>query len=142
MDNKIIALIVIILVVIVGAVYILANPGNTNQTASANNTNITNTTNNSTTSTITNETSSKSSNNTNSTPNVKISAAQAQKIAVESSEELGGQIVTAGTPTLFKWTANKLHTWVWNVPLYDAKTKKSVGPWYVDAYTGASCMNE
>jgi len=55
---------------------------------------------------------------------------------------LGGENDTAGTPTLFKWTQNKLHTWVWHVPLYDATTKKSAGAMDVDAITGEVIMNE
>jgi uncharacterized protein (UPF0333 family) len=144
MDNKMVALIVIILVLIVGAVYLLANTGNTTQNASANTTNITGTTNNNTTPTVNNETISKTNttnNTTNNTANVKISAKQAQQIAVGAEKDLTGKTVTAGTPTLFKWTANNLHTWVWNVPLYDTNGA-SAGEIDVDAYTGEVIMNE
>jgi hypothetical protein len=140
MDNKMVALIVIMLVVIVGAVYLLANPGSTTQNASANTTNITNTTNNNTTPTVNNETSSQN-NTTNNTANVNISAKQAQQIAVNAEKDLTGKTVTAGTPTLFKWTANNRHTWVWNVPLYDTNGT-SAGEVDVDAYTGEVIMNE
>jgi uncharacterized membrane protein YkoI len=34
------------------------------------------------------------------------------------------------------------HTWVYNVNLYDVKTKKSVGALYVDAMNGEIIMNE
>jgi hypothetical protein len=43
---------------------------------------------------------------------------------------------------LFKWTENNLHTWVWDVPLFDAATKKSLGALYVDAMNGEIIMNE
>jgi len=139
MDNKMVALIVIVLVVIVGAVYLLANTGNTTQNASANTTNVTNTTNN-TTPTVNNETSSQN-NTSNNTVNVTISAKKAQQIAVGAEKDLTGKTVTAGTPTLFKWTANNLHTWVWNVPIYDTNGT-SAGEIDVDAYTGEVIMNE
>jgi uncharacterized membrane protein YkoI len=138
MDNKMIALIVIILVVIVGAVYLLANTGNTNQNATANTTNVTNTTNN--TPTVNNETRSQN-NTTNNTVNVTISSKKAQQIAVGAEKDLTGKTVTAGSPTLFKWTANNLHTWVWNVPIYDTNGT-SAGEIDVDAYTGEVIMNE
>ncbi len=78
----------------------------------------------------------------NETPDIKISATKAQQIAIGSAQELGGENDTAGTPTLFKWTENNKHTWVWHVPLYDAKTKKSAGAMDVDAMTGVVIMNE
>ena len=145
MDNKIIVLIVIVLIIIIGAAYLLANPGNQNQTA-INTSNITSTgnntiQNNATNTSVNNGNSSKNNNQTNGTGNIKISAQQAQKIAVGSAKELGGQTVTAGTPTLFKWTANNRHTWVWKVPLFDTKGK-SAGSMDVDAYTGEVIMNE
>lgn len=146
MDNKIIGLIVIVLIVIIGAVYLLANPSNQNQTA-INTSNITSTGNNTniqsnaTNTSANNGNSSKNNNQANSTGNIKISSQQAQKIAVDSTKELGGQTVTAGTPTLFKWTANNRHTWVWKVPLFDTKGK-SAGSMDVDAYTGEVIMNE
>lgn len=144
MDNKIIGLIVIVLIVIIGAVYLLANPSNQNQTA-INTSNITSTGNNTIQSNATNTSdngnSSKNNNQTNGTGNIKISSQQAQKIAVDSTKELSGQTVTAGTPTLFKWTANNRHTWVWKVPLFDTNGK-SAGSMDVDAYTGEVIMNE
>jgi hypothetical protein len=143
-DNKIIGLIVIVLIVIIGAVYLLANPSNQNQTA-INTSNITSTGNNTIQSNATNTSdngnSSKNNNQTNGTGNIKISSQQAQKIAVDSTKELSGQTVTAGTPTLFKWTANNRHTWVWKVPLFDTNGK-SAGSMDVDAYTGEVIMNE
>ncbi len=142
MDNKIIGLIVIVLIVIIGAVYILASPGNQNQTLSGNATNVTVADNSHTnTTSVSNGTSSQNSTSTNSTANIKVSAKQAQKIAVDSTKELGGQTVTAGTPTLFKWTTNNRHTWVWKVPLFDTNGK-SAGSMDVDAYTGEVIMNE
>jgi len=140
MDNKIIALIVIILVVIAGAVYILANPCNTNttQNTSTNTTNITNTTNNSA-NIIHNQT---SRNTTNETPKVNITAAQAQQIAIAASADLGFPAKPHGTPKLFKWTANKRHTWVWEVPLEFEKGSTKYSSVDVDAYTGEVIMNE
>ncbi len=88
-------------------------------------------------------TTTNTSKNTNqSNPSVKISASKAQQIAVGAAEELGGQKVKAGSPTLFKWTANNKHTWVWNVPLTYVSTGKSAGYIYVDAITGTVIMNE
>jgi hypothetical protein len=135
MDKKIIALIVVVLLVVIAAAYVLAT-----QSPATNTTVVNNTTN---TSNITHS-ATKHTNVTpqNNTPNVKISAAQAQKIAIGAAQELGGENDTAGTPTLFKWTANKLHTWAWDVPLFDAVTKKSAGSMDVDAMTGEVIMNE
>jgi hypothetical protein len=132
-DRKIIALVIIVLIVLVTGVYIFATQNTSNQTIN----NTTNTTN--TAQIVAKNTSNSSSNNTT---NVKVSAAQAQAIAIGSAQELGGQNDTAGTPTLFKWTKNNLHTWAWNVPLFDAVTKKSDGSMDVDAETGVVIMNE
>lgn len=137
MDNKIIALIAVIILIIAGGAYILGTQsGPTNTTLATNNTtsNINTTTDN--------KTGQKNDTKQNSTVNVKISAKEAQKIAIGTAQELGGENDTAGTPTLYKWTKNNLHTWVWNVPLYDAKTKKSAGSLDVDAMTGEVIMNE
>lgn len=139
MDNKIIALIVIVLVIIIGAVYVLANPGNTNQTVSANNTSLTNTTNN--TKIIHNQTSHNTTKK-NETPKVNITAAQAQQIAIDASADLGFPAKAHGTPVLFKWTQNKLHTWVWDVPLEFMSGDTKYGSLDVDAYTGEVIMNE
>ena len=133
-NNKFVALIIIILLIAVGVAYIFG----TQSSNSLNNTPNITTTNTS----IADNTNQNSNSNTNKTPNVKISAQQAQKIAIEAGEELGGQNDTAGTPTLIKWTANNKHTWVWKVPTYDAQTKQSTGFWYVDAMTGTSILNE
>ncbi len=136
MDNKIIALIVIVLLVAVGAAYVLAIQSPATNTTVANNT-----TNNASIYTH-NETKHSNDTKQSNTTNVKISAAQAQKIAIGAAQELGGGNDTAGTPTLFKWTKNKLHTWAWDVPLFDAVTKKSAGSMDVDAMTGEVIMNE
>lgn len=141
MDNKIIVLIIIVLLVIVGAAYVL---GTQNSTPSIN-LNITNTTNN-----VTKDPSkiihsaAKQQNNTkkNETANVSITADQAQQIAISSSEDLGFPAKPHGTPTLFKWTQNKLHTWAWDVPLEFESGDTKYGSLYVDADTGNIIMNE
>ncbi|MGZ7095735.1 MAG: PepSY domain-containing protein [Methanobacterium sp.] len=134
MERKFIALIVIIVVIIAGAAYVLGAQNSSIPSIAVNNStaskDISTTTYNP----------SKNSNQTN--PSIKISASQAQQIAVGAAEELGGQKVKAGTPTLFKWTANNKHTWVWNVPLTYVSTGKSAGYMYVDAITGTVIMNE
>ena len=135
MDRKIIALIVVVLIVLVLGVYIFAIQNTTNNLTSNNTTNTT------TSQIVVNNNTSNNSSGNNTT-NVKVSAAQAQSIAIGAAKELGGNNDTAGTPTLFKWTQNKLHTWAWNVPLFDAVTKKSDGSMYVDAETGVVIMNE
>ncbi len=139
MDNKMIVLIVVVLLVIIGAVYVLANPSNSNQTVSTNNTSITNTTNN--TNVIHNQTSHNSTKK-NETPKVNITATQAQQIAIDSSADMGFPAKAHGTPILFKWTQNKLHTWVWDVPLEFEKGDVKYGSLYVDAYTGNIIMDE
>jgi hypothetical protein len=135
-DRKIIALIVVVLIVLVLGVYIFATQNTFNNLTANNTTNTTNT------SQIAVNNNSSNNSSGNNTTNVKVSAAQAQAIAIGAAKELGGNNDTAGTPTLFKWTQNKLHTWVWNVPLFDAVTKKSDGAMYVDAETGEVIMNE
>lgn len=132
-----IALIVVVLIIAGGAYYVgtMSNPA-TNTTVVANNT--TNDTNYKTQESI----DQKNITSKNDTPNIKISAKEAQQIAIGTAQELGGENDTAGTPTLYKWTKNNLHTWAWNVPLYDAKTKKSAGSLDVDAMTGKVIMNE
>ena len=139
MNNRIVAIIIVILLFAVGVAYIFGTHNSNNNTLN-NTTNITNSTPTSTTNSA--NTNQNSNTNKNNTPNVKITAQQAQKIAIDSAQELGGENDTAGTPTLIKWTTNNLHTWVWKVPLYDAQTKKSQGTWYVDAITGSSVLNE
>jgi uncharacterized protein YxeA len=134
MDNKIIALIIIIILIVIAGVYLFA----TQNTAKTNTTLIT--TNNTTQITHHNQT---THNNTqNDTTKVKISAKQAQENAIGAEKDLMGINATAGTPVLFKWTENNLHTWVWDVPLFDATTKKSLGALYVDAMNGEIIMNE
>lgn len=141
MDNKIIALVVIALIIVVGAYYVLANPGNTNKTQdiSSNTTNITDTTNNAT-KLIHNETNHNSTKN--DTTQVKISAKEAQKIAIDGSTDLGFPAKAHGTPTLFKWTENNRHTWVWDVPLEFLAGNEKYGSIDVDAMTGEIIMDE
>ena len=137
MDNKIIALIIIIVIVVIGGVYFFATQNNGNSTL--------NTTNNSTINTInntpTNGTNQSNNIPNNNTTNVKISAKQAQTIAIGASKDLTGETDTAGTPNLFKWTTNNKHTWVWNVPLTNTATGKT-GSMDIDATTGEVIMNE
>lgn len=141
MDNKIITLIVIVIVIAIGAIYVLANPGdnNTTQNDSVNTTNITNTTDNATR--IIQNTTNRSDTK-NETPKVNITATQAQKIAIDASADLGFPAKAHGTPTLFRWTANNRHTWVWDVPLEFEAGDQKYGTIYVDAHTGEVIMNE
>jgi hypothetical protein len=134
MDNKIIALIIIVVLIVVAGVYVFTtlNTAKTNTTL--------NTTNNTTQIIYHNQT---THNNTqNDTTKVNISAKKAQEIAIGAEEDIMGINATAGTPVLFKWTENNLHTWVWDVPLFDAATQKSLGALYVDAMNGEIIMNE
>ena len=138
MDNKIIALIIIVILVVIGGLYFFATQSNSN-----NNTTL-NTTNNSTINTTQTTNNDSIQNNTtqqNNTTNVKISAKQAQQIAIGSVKDLTGENDTAGTPTLFKWTTNNEHTWVWHVPLTNVATGKK-GSLDIDAITGNVIMNE
>ena len=143
MDNKIIALTIIILIIVIGGFYVLSAQSsaknltinNTNNTTQLNPTH-TNTVNTIKTTNNTNTT------NQNSTTKVKITPKQAQINAVGAEKELTGNDVYAGKPELFNWTTNNKHTWVYNVNLYDVKTKKSVGALYVDAMNGIIIMNE
>ena len=135
MDNKVIALIIIILLIVIGGFYVFSTQISANNNSTVNNTNNTtqlNTTHTSNVNTV--KTTNKTNNtNQNSTTKVKISPKQAQINAVGVERELTGNDVFASTPELFKWTINNKHTWVYNVNLYDVKTKKSVGALYVDA---------
>ncbi len=144
MDNKIIALIIIILLIVIGGFYVFSTQISANNNSTINNTNNNtqlNTTHTSDVNTV--KTTNKTNNtNQNSTTKVKISPKQAQINAVGAEKELSGNDVFAGTPELFKWTTNNKHTWVYNVNLYDVKTKKSVGALYVDAINGIIIMNE
>jgi hypothetical protein len=133
-DNKIIALIIIVILVVIAGVYVFATQNSNNSTL--------NNTNNSSVTTPTQTITTNNSTTNNDTKNVTITAKQAQTIAIGAASELGGQNDTAGTPTLFKWTKNNLHTWAWNVPLFDAVTKKSDGSMDVDAVNGEVIMNE
>jgi len=140
MDNKIIALIIIIVLVVIGGVYFFVTQNSSNLTLNTtNNSTINNTTNN--TPTTSNGTNQNNITPNNNTTNVKVSAKQAQVIAIGSAKELGGETDTAGTPNLFKWTANNLHTWVWHVPLTNTATGKT-SSLDVDAITGEVIMNE
>jgi uncharacterized protein YxeA len=139
-DNKSIVLVIIIVIVVIGGFYLFATQSNGNTTL--------NTTNNSTINT-TNNTNQETSNGTNQNnaiqqnniTNVKVSANQAQKIAVDAVKDLKGENYTAGTPTLIKWTTNKKHTWVWVVPITNTATGKK-GSLDVDAITGDVILNE
>lgn len=138
MDNKMIALIIVVVLIIAGGAYYFGTMSNpTNNTVN----NTTNTTTNTTYNTH-NSTDHKNDTPTNNTPDLKISAKKAQEIAIGSAQELGEHNDTAGTPTLYKWTQNTKHTWVWHVPLYDAKTGASDGAMDIDAMTGVVIMNE
>ena len=133
MDNKVMALILIVVVVVVaGAAYYL---GTQQSTPPANNT---------TNQTNTNATPIHNGTNqaTNETPKVNITAQQAQQIAIDASADLGFPAKAHGTPVLFKWTQNHLHTWAWDVPLEFESGATKHGSMYVDAYTGAIVMNE
>ncbi len=143
MDNKIIGLIIIILLISIGSFYILSQ-SNDNNNLNINNTNNTTQSNPIQTKKINTIKTTNNTNNTNqnSTTKVKISPKQAQINAVEVEKELAGNDVFATTPHLFKWTTNNKHTWVYNVNLYDVKSKKSVGALYVDAMNGEIIMNE
>lgn len=134
MERKFIILIIIVIIIIAGGAYVMGTQNSSIPAISVNNS--TDLTKNPTTTTNT------SKNTNQSNPSVKISASKAQQIAVGAAEELGGQKVKAGSPTLFKWTANNKHTWVWNVPLTYVSTGKSAGYIYVDAITGTVIMNE
>jgi len=129
MDKKVMALILVVVLVVAGAAYLL---GTQSRPAVNNTTNQTNTT------PIHNGTNQA----TNQTPKVNITAQQAQKIAIDASADLGYPAKAHGTPVLFKWTKNKLHTWVWDVPLEFESGSTKHGSFYVDAYTGVIVMNE
>lgn len=143
MDNKIILLVEIALIVVVGAFYALQNNININTTPniSSNTTNTTNITN----TTDTREVIHKETEHNyakNETANVKISAKEAQKIAIDGSADLGFPAKPHGTPILFKWTENNRHTWVWKVPLEFLAGNVKYGYIYVDAMNGEIIMNE
>jgi hypothetical protein len=141
MDNKIIALIIIVLLIVIGGFYVFSTQISANNNSTINNTTQLNTTHTNNVNTV--KTNNKTNNtDQNSTTKVKISPKQAQNIAVGAEKDIMGNDVYAGTPELFKWTTNNKHTWVYNVNLYDVKTKKSVGALYVDAINGMIIMNE
>ena len=135
MDNKIIALIIIVILVIIGGVYFFATQNNNNSTLNYTNNSTINTTNNST------QTTNQGNTTQNTTANIKISSKQAQQIAISSTKDLTGENDTAGTPTLFRWTTNNHHTWVWKVPLTNTATGKT-GSLDIDAITGEVILNE
>ena len=143
MDNTIIWMIVIVLLVLIGGVYFFSTQSSADSNLTINETNNTQINPAQTSNVKTIKTTNNANNtNQNSTPNVKISPKQAQINAVGAEKELTGNDVFAGKPNLFKWTSNTKHTWVYNVNLYDIKTKKSVGALYVDAMNGDIVMNE
>jgi uncharacterized membrane protein YkoI len=137
-------MIVIVLLVLIGGVYFFSTQSSADSNLTINETNNTTQINPAQTSNVKTIKTTNNANNTNqnSTPNVKISPKQAQINAVGAEKELTGNDVFAGKPNLFKWTSNTKHTWVYNVNLYDIKTKKSVGALYVDAMNGDIVMNE
>lgn len=144
MDKKIILLVAVALLVVVGAFYVLENRGNLNTTLNlspntTNTTNITDITHNAT-EVIHKETEHNYTKNERA--KVKISAEEAQKIAIEGSADLGFPAKPHGTPTLFKWTENNRHTWVWKVPLEFLAGDVKYGYVYVDAVNGEIIMNE
>lgn len=143
MDNKVIGLIIIILIIVIGGFYVFSQNKDTNN-LTINNTNNTTQLNPTQTKNIKTIKTTNNTNNTNqnNTTKVKISPKQAQINAVEVEKEITGNDVFASTPRLFKWTTNNKHTWVYNVNLYDTKSKKSVGALYVDAMNGEIIMNE
>jgi hypothetical protein len=143
MDNKIIALIIIILVIVIGGFYVFSAQSSADN-LTINNTNNTTQLNPTHTNTVNTIKTTNNTNNTNqnSTTKVKISPKQAQINVVGVEKELTGNDVFAGKPDPFKWTTNNKHTWVYNVNLYNVKTKKSVGAIYVDAMNGEIIMNE
>ena len=136
-------MIVIVLLVLIGGVYFFSTQSSADSNLTINETNNTQINPAQTSNVKTIKTTNNANNtNQNSTPNVKISPKQAQINAVGAEKELTGNDVFAGKPNLFKWTSNTKHTWVYNVNLYDIKTKKSVGALYVDAMNGDIVMNE
>jgi hypothetical protein len=140
MDNKILALIIIVILIVIGGVYFFVTQNNINSTLNTTNNSTINTTNNSTQTNF-NITNSNNTTTQNTTANIKISAKKAQNIAVETTKDITGENDTAGTPSLFKWTANNKHTWVWKVPLTNTATGKT-GSLNVDAITGNVILNE
>ena len=140
MDNKIIALIIIAILIVIGGAYFFISQNNSNSTLNTTNNSTISAANNSTqtTSNVTNQGNTTTQNNT---ANIKVSARQAQQIAIGATKDLTGKNDTAGTPTLFKWTANNQHTWVWKVPLTNTATGKT-GSLNIDAITGEVILNE
>lgn len=144
MDKKTILLVAVALVVVFGAFYVLENKGNLNTSLNissntTNTANVINTTHNAS-EVIHNET--EHNYTKNETAKVKISAKEAQKIAIDGSADLGFPAKPHGTPTLFKWTENNKHTWVWKVPLEFLAGDLKYGSLYVDAMNGEIIMNE
>jgi LAS superfamily LD-carboxypeptidase LdcB len=136
MDNKTIALIIVVILIVIGGVYFFGIQNNSNSTLNTTN----NSTNNST-QTNSNITNPNNTTNQNNTANIKISAKQAQQIAIDTTKDITGENDTAGTPSLFKWTANNQHTWVWKVPLTNTATGKT-SSLDIDAITGKVILNE
>lgn len=135
MNKKIIALAVALVIIVAGAAYVLAT-----QNSNVPNLTVNNSTNDTcnvaqSTSKVTlhNDTRHSSSNHTktNDTSGVKISAAQAQKIAVKAIKDDFGETYTAGTPSLY---TIKGTPW-WHVPLNNANGGY-VGSLDVNAITG------
>ncbi|WP_414469409.1 hypothetical protein [Methanobacterium sp. ACI-7] len=112
MDNKIVALVIVILLVVVGAAYFMGTQNSNTPVVALNSSNGTN---KSIDNILHNETKHKNDTKTNNTTNVKISAQQAQQLAVQAMKEDFGFDYKAGKPTLY---AVKETPW-WHVPLYD-----------------------
>lgn len=131
MDRKIVLLIVAAIVIIAGVTYVMATQNSSVVNNSTDNTtNIAKTT---TKATLHHESSHSNNNHTktNDTSQVKISAAQAQKIAVNAIKEDFSETYVAGTPTLYKVKGTP---W-WHVPLNQADGTY-VGSLDVNAITG------
>ncbi len=140
MENKFVAIIIIILLIVVAVAYAIGTQNSNSEPQNI--TNNTSTSNNTISTHIHNQTTHKNNTSKNETPKVNITAQQAQKIAIDASADLGFPAKAHGTPTLFKWTKNNLHTWVWDVPLEFETGSTKYGSMDVDAYTGKIIMNE
>jgi hypothetical protein len=135
MDRKIVLLIVAAIVIIAGVAYVMATQNSSVPNLTVNNStdgtiNVAKTT---TKVKLHNESSHTNNNHVknNDTSKVKISAAQAQKIAVNAIKEDFGETYVAGTPTLY---TVKGTPW-WHVPLNQADGTY-VGSLDVNAITG------
>ena len=124
MNRKMIAVIIIVLVIVMGAVYVFATQNSNVPDLSINNTTDSRDVVNNASKTVHNQTKNQNATKQNNTAQVKISAAQAQQIAINAAKKLVGENCTAGTSKLFKWTANKKHTWAGMYHFLMPKPKK------------------